>query len=204
MSDLLQTNFSITSLNRIRHKRQQPYVVWFTGLSGSGKSTLADILEKELFRLGFHTYLLDGDNMRNGINADLTFSSEDRSENIRRVAEISKLFLDAGLIILASFISPFREDREKAKAIIGADKFVEIYVSTSLEVCESRDVKGLYEKARAGKIQNFTGVSSPYESPTYPDIEIDTNQLSTEKAVKKILELLIKRFVKSAIIEQVL
>ncbi len=193
MASQIPTNFSITPSDRIRHKGQQPYVVWFTGLSGSGKSTLADAMEKELFRMGLHTYILDGDNIRNGINSDLSFSAIDRSENIRRIAEISALFLDAGIIVLASFISPYQEDREKAKAIIGADNFIEVYVSTPLQVCESRDVKGLYKKARAGEIKSFTGISSRYEPPISPDIEISTANTSKEQAVKKILEYITQR-----------
>lgn len=168
----------------IREKRlgQKAAVLWFTGLSGSGKSTLANALEIKLTALGKHTMLLDGDNIRMGLNRDLNFSNEDRTENIRRIAEVAKLMNDAGLIVLTSFISPFAQDRDLARTIIG-DDFVEIYVSTPLEECERRDVKGLYKKARAGEISSFTGISSPYEVPRKPDIEIDTSQRTVEETV---------------------
>lgn len=168
----------------IREKRlgQKAAVLWFTGLSGSGKSTLANALEIKLTALGKHTMLLDGDNIRMGLNRDLNFSDEDRTENIRRIAEVAKLMNDAGLIVLTSFISPFAQDRDLARTIIG-DDFVEIYVSTPLEECERRDVKGLYKKARAGEISSFTGISSPYEVPRKPDIEIDTSQRTVEETV---------------------
>lgn len=168
----------------IREKRlgQKAAVLWFTGLSGSGKSTLANALEIKLTALGKHTMLLDGDNIRMGLNRDLNFSNEDRTENIRRIAEVAKLMNDAGLIVLTSFISPFAQDRDLARTIIG-DDFVEIYVSTPLEECERRDVKGLYKKARAGEISSFTGISSPYEVPRKLDIEIDTSQRTVEETV---------------------
>jgi bifunctional enzyme CysN/CysC len=159
---------------RARSLGQAPRCVWFTGLSGSGKSTVANLVEKRLVALGLHTYILDGDNVRHGLNKDLGFSEEDRVENIRRVAEVSKLMVDAGLIVLVSFISPFRAERQMARELFEGDEFVEVYVDTPLEVAEGRDVKGLYAKARAGKIPNFTGIDSPYEAPLSPELRLDT------------------------------
>lgn len=173
----------------IREKRlgQKAATLWFTGLSGSGKSTLANALEIQLTAIGKHTMLLDGDNIRMGLNRDLGFSDEDRTENIRRIAEVAKLMNDAGLIVLTSFISPFKQDRELARSIIGED-FVEIYVNTPLEECERRDVKGLYKKARKGDIPVFTGISSPYEAPEQPEIQIDTSKCSVEEAVEQVMK----------------
>lgn len=173
----------------IREKRlgQKAATLWFTGLSGSGKSTLANALEIQLTAMGKHTMLLDGDNIRMGLNRDLGFSDEDRTENIRRIAEVAKLMNDAGLIVLTSFISPFKQDRELARSIIGED-FVEIYVNTPLEECERRDVKGLYKKARKGEIPVFTGISSPYEAPEQPEIQIDTSKCSVEEAVEQVMK----------------
>lgn len=183
----------ITKEVRAKQKGQTPLTLWFTGLSGSGKSTLANELEKRLVSLGYHTMLLDGDNIRLGLNKDLGFDEAGRVENIRRIAEVAKLMNDAGLITITSFISPFEQDRLNAKQIIG-ESFIEIFVSTPLDVCEKRDVKGLYQKARAEEIQNFTGISSPYETPRNPDIEIDTSKHSLEEAtdylVKEILKIL--------------
>lgn len=174
--------------DRAAQKGQNPKTLWFTGLSGSGKSTLANELEKRLFALGKHTMLLDGDNIRMGLNKNLGFKEQDRIENIRRVAEVSKLMNDAGLIVLTAFISPFAQDRANAKDIIGNDDFIEIYVSTSLEDCEKRDVKGLYKKARNGEIPNFTGICSPYEAPVNPDITIDTGKGSIEENVDYLMK----------------
>ncbi len=182
----------ITREVRAGQMNQTPYTLWFTGLSGSGKSTLANALEKALNMEGRHTMLLDGDNIRMGLNNNLGFEEADRIENIRRIAEVSKLMNDAGLIVLSSFISPFLADRRRAKQIIGEESFIEIYVSTPMEECERRDVKGLYKKARAGEIPNFTGVSSPYEAPENPDIVIDTSKVSVEEAVRIILDYLKK------------
>lgn len=173
---------------RANQKRQKPLTIWFTGLSGSGKSTLANELEKKLVSLGKHTMLLDGDNVRHGLNRNLGFKENDRIENIRRISEVSKLMNDAGLIVITSFISPYDSGRVEAKEVIGAKEYIEIYVSTPLEVCEQRDVKGLYKKAREGEIPNFTGISSPYEVPTNPTIKIDTSNMSIEKAVKVIYD----------------
>lgn len=169
-----------------REKRlgQRSKVIWMTGLSGSGKSTLAQALERRLFNEGFFPQVLDGDNIRHGINNNLGFSVEERKENIRRIAELSKLYLHSGIICINAFISPTHAIRAMAKEIIGTDDFIEIYVNTPLEVCEARDVKGLYQKARAGKIKGFTGIDSPYEAPENPAMEIKTDEMSIEVAVR--------------------
>ncbi|GAA0546002.1 adenylyl-sulfate kinase [Rheinheimera aquimaris] len=165
-------------------------VIWFTGLSGSGKSTVANALEQALVEQGKHTYLLDGDNVRHGLCADLGFSAEDRTENLRRVGAVAGLMVDAGLLVLSAFISPYRNQRELVKSFIPADRFIEIHISTPLEVCEQRDVKGLYKKARAGEISNFTGISDPYEAPEHADLVLDTSVTSLEDSVKQLLQLL--------------
>lgn len=170
---------------------QKGLMVWFTGLSGSGKSTIAIALERELHKRGFLCRILDGDNIRIGINNNLGFSEEDRKENIRRIAEVSKLFVNTGVITIAAFISPSNELRGMAADIIGKDHFIEAYVSTPLAECEKRDVKGLYAKAREGKIQNFTGISAPFEAPVNPDISIDTSKLNLEESVNSLLDLIL-------------
>lgn len=172
---------------------QQATLLWFTGLSGSGKSTLAVQLEAQLHALGYKTYLLDGDNIRAGLNKDLSFTDEGRVENIRRIGEVSKLLLDAGVIVLSAFISPFRADREQVRQIVGAGNYIEVFVDAPLEVCEQRDVKGLYKKARAGEVKNFTGIDSPYESPERPDIHVPTHQLSLDQSIEKLLESILPR-----------
>jgi bifunctional enzyme CysN/CysC len=159
---------------RGEQKGQKPAVLWFTGLSGSGKSTIANIVERTLFAEGRHTYLLDGDNVRHGLNRDLGFTDADRVENIRRVAETAKLFVDAGLIVLVSFISPFRSERRMARGLVGENEFIEVFVDTPIEVCMGRDPKGLYEKAKAGEIKNFTGIDSPYEAPEAAELTLKT------------------------------
>jgi len=171
---------------------QRPCVLWFTGLSGSGKSTLAVSIQQELQRLGKASFILDGDNIRKGLNADLAFSKEDRKENIRRVAEVAKLFTDAGLIVLSSFISPFELDRQKAKSLISPNVFVEIYLDCSLDTCEKRDPKGLYKKARQKLIPDFTGISSPYETPKHPDITLNTDKDSVKHCVDTVIKYLKK------------
>ncbi len=169
---------------------QRGVMLWFTGLSGSGKSTVAIALERALQDRGLLCRILDGDNIRSGINANLGFSAEDRRENIRRIAEVGKLFVDTGIITIAAFISPTEEIRQMAEHIIGRDDFKEIFVSTPLEVCEQRDVKGLYARARRGEIPNFTGISAPFEAPEHPALSLDTSKLSIEESVKKLLTLL--------------
>lgn len=168
---------------------QQGMVLWFTGLSGSGKSTIAVEVEKELYRRGRASYRLDGDNLRFGLNKDLGFTAEDREENIRRIGEVAALFADAGLITLASFISPYRAGREAAREAAGAENFKEIYVKADVETCAERDPKGLYEKAQKGEIENFTGISAPYEEPENPDLTVDTMSLSLEESVELVLDL---------------
>ena len=171
---------------------QRPATLWLTGLSAAGKSTLAVALERKLIDQGRACYVLDGDNVRHGLNRNLGFSSEDRTENIRRIAEVARLMNDAGLIVITAFISPCRADREAARKIIGAGYFREVHVSTSLSVCESRDPKGLYAKARAGKVANFTGISSPYEIPESPDLIIDTSQLPLDQAASQLISLTVR------------
>jgi len=181
-------SYKITKADRSVKNKHNAFLIWFTGLSGSGKSTIANALEESLFNKGIKTYTLDGDNIRNGLNADLTFSPKDRSENIRRIAEVSKLMIDAGLVVLAAFVSPYKKDRDNIRKTVKDVNFVEVFVNTSLEECENRDVKGLYKKARAGDIKNMTGISAPYEAPEQPDIEIKTEQNRIEDAVDQILK----------------
>jgi bifunctional enzyme CysN/CysC len=169
---------------------QKPCVLWFTGLSGSGKSTIANLVEKKLHALGRHTYMLDGDNVRHGLNKDLGFTSEDRVENIRRVAEVAKLMTDAGLIVLTAFISPFRSERQMARSLFPEGEFFEVYVDTPLEIAEGRDTKGLYKKAREGKLKNFTGIDSPYEAPETAEIHLDTASKTPEALSDEIIEFL--------------
>jgi bifunctional enzyme CysN/CysC len=181
-------SIDITKQAHASQKGQVPKVLWFTGLSGSGKSTIANLVEKKLHALGRHSFLLDGDNIRHGLNKDLGFTDTDRVENIRRVAEVAKLMTDAGLIVLTAFISPFRAERQMVRDLVGATEFVEIFVDTLLDIAEARDVKGLYAKARTGEIANFTGISSPYEAPANPEIRIDTARESAEAAAERIVE----------------
>ena len=184
----IKQNFKTTKSQRELLHGHKAYLLWFTGLSGSGKSTLANLVEIELHKKGVSTYILDGDNIRQGINKDLGFSPHDRTENIRRIAEISNLMLDAGVVTLAAFVSPYSKDREAVKQVVGIDNVIEIYVNTSLAACENRDVKGLYKKARAGEIKNMTGVSAPYQPPIHPDLEVVTDGQPIEKSIKTILE----------------
>lgn len=183
---------SISREQRSKQKSQTPFVIWMTGLSGSGKSTIADIVEKELFAKNYHTMILDGDNVRHGLNKGLGFSENDRAENIRRIAEVSKLMMDAGLIVIVSFISPFEAEREMAKDIIGAENFIETHINTPLNVAEERDVKGLYQKARSGEIPNFTGIGSPYQIPNNPAISVETENVTPEESSEQILEYIIE------------
>ena len=185
--NVFKHSFNITRNNREKINGHKSYLFWFTGLSGSGKSTLANLVEISLNQKGYLTYILDGDNLRQGLNKDLGFVPEDRAENIRRIGEISNLFLDAGIITLATFVSPFIKDRENVKKIVGKENFIEIFINTSIEECERRDVKGLYKKARTGEIKNMTGISSPYEAPLNPDLEIITFEKTIEESVHEIL-----------------
>jgi adenylyl-sulfate kinase len=182
------TRGKVTSDQRALQNGHRGCVVWFTGLSAAGKSTIATELERELFSRGKHAYVLDGDNIRHGLCSDLGFAPADRKENIRRIGEVAKLFADAGFICITAFISPYRSDRDLARKIAPEGRFIEVYVNASLAVCELRDPKGLYVKARAGKISDFTGISAPYEPPLKPEIEMRTDQLSVEECVARILE----------------
>jgi bifunctional enzyme CysN/CysC len=175
-----------------RIKGQKSAVLWFTGLSGAGKSTIANLVEKKLVAMGRHTFLLDGDNVRHGLNKDLGFTEADRIENIRRVGEVAKLMADAGLIVLTAFISPFRAEREMVRRMMADGEFIEIFVDTPLEEAERRDIKGLYAKARAGELPNFTGIDSPYEAPEQPELRIDTTELTAEQAAGQIVDRLME------------
>tara|TARA_B000000557_G_scaffold257808_1_gene251511 strand:+ start:5 stop:607 length:603 start_codon:yes stop_codon:yes gene_type:complete len=189
-TNIFKQDYKINRTNREEINGHKSYLIWFTGLSGSGKSTLANLIEVELFNRGFSTFVLDGDNIRNGINKDLTFTPIDRKENIRRIAEVGNLMVEAGILTIAAFVSPYIEDRNSIKKIVGAENYIEIYVNASVEECERRDVKGLYKKARQGEIKNMTGISAPYEPPINPDLEIKTDNLSIEKSVGIILKFL--------------
>ncbi len=184
---------SIKREHRHQQNRHGSAILWFTGLSGAGKSTLAHAVEARLHELGCRTYVLDGDNVRHGLCGDLGFSREDRSENIRRIGEMSKLFIDAGVIVLTAFISPFRADREAVRGMVMPGDFLEIYCQCPVEVCETRDVKGLYQRARAGEVKDFTGISSPYEAPLKPELDVDTANQALEACVEQVLALLRER-----------
>ena len=186
--NIIHHHYHISKKDRVKSNNHNSILIWFTGLSGSGKSTIASLVEHRLFEKGIKTYTLDGDNVRKGINNDLSFSSKDRTENIRRIAEVANLMIDAGLVVLAAFISPYKKDRENIRTIVKDVNFVEVYINTSLEECERRDVKGLYKKARQGEIKNMTGISAPYEAPENPDIEINTEKESIEDSVNKIMD----------------
>lgn len=184
--------YKLQRSDRERIQGHRALMVLFTGLSGSGKSTIANALEQRLFESGIRTYVLDGDNVRTGINKNLSFSPDDRSENIRRIGELGKLFVDAGLVTLAAFVAPYAGDREAMRQLVGADRFMEVFVNTSLEVCEERDVKGLYARARKGEIKNMTGISAPYEAPVSPDAEV-THKQTVEEATELIYNILAKK-----------
>ena len=189
-SNIIYHQATVTRQRRNKLNEHRSVVLWFTGLSGSGKSTLAHALEEKLFQKGCRTFVLDGDNVRHGLNSNLDFSESDRTENIRRISEVSKLMLESGLIVMTAFISPFNKDRNEAKRLISNDDFIEIYCKASLETCEARDVKGLYKKARAGKIKNYTGIDSPYQAPENPELIIDTDNQKLEESVFTILSYL--------------
>jgi len=183
----------ITRAERSVNKNQKPCLLWFTGLSGSGKSTIANALDVALHKRGYHTFLLDGDNVRHGLCSDLGFSDNDREENIRRVGEVCKLFADAGLIVMSAFISPFTSDRRMVRKLFPAGEFIEVFMDTPLETCEERDPKGLYRKARSGEIKHFTGIDSPYEIPSHPELRLDTSTMSVETCVDTLIAYLLER-----------
>ncbi|MBM7570467.1 adenylyl-sulfate kinase [Aquibacillus albus] len=189
-SNIVWHDSKVTKQERQQMNNHKSAVLWFTGLSGSGKSTVSVELEKKLYELGVHTYRLDGDNVRHGLNNNLGFSPEDRTENIRRIGEVSKLMVDAGLLTLSAFISPYREDRDKVRQILDEDEFIEIFVKASVETCEGRDPKGLYKKARAGEIKGFTGIDAPYEEPLNPELTINTDEQTVEESVSAIVHYL--------------
>jgi len=184
---IISHNYQISLLQRERKNGYHSACLWFTGLSGSGKSTVANTVEQHLYSLGFNTYTLDGDNIRKGLNKDLNFSEEGRIENIRRIGEVAKLMCDAGLVVLAAFVSPFKKDRQLLRELM-QERFIEIFVDAPLEVCEQRDVKGLYKKARNGEISNFTGISSPFEMPQNPDVHIQTDKFTIEESARQVVD----------------
>ena len=188
--DIVWHQANITRQHHEALNNHRSVILWFTGLSGAGKSTLAHATEERLFRMGCRTFVLDGDNVRHGLCVDLRFSDQDRIENIRRVGEMAKLFIEAGVIVLTAFISPFQADRARVRSLVNEDDFLEIYCDCSLEVCEERDVKGLYRRARLGEIKNFTGISSPYEPPVKPELRVNTSELSLQASVEQVIELL--------------
>jgi adenylylsulfate kinase len=185
---LVRHSHRIGKADRRRLNGHGSLIVWFTGLSGSGKSTIAGLVEERLHAQGVRTYLLDGDNIRLGLNNNLDFSPAGRAENIRRIGEVARLFVDAGTVVLTAFISPFRADRDRVRGLVAPDEFVEVFVNCPLDVCEKRDVKGLYQKARAGEIVDFTGIGSPFEAPRSPEVELKTDLLSVDEAVEKVME----------------
>lgn len=186
--NIFEQKLSITKNQRSKIKNQKACVFWMTGLSGAGKSTIANALEQRLHEMGKHTYLLDGDNVRHGLSQDLGFTEDDRVENLRRIAEVSKLMVDAGLIVISAFISPFKSERDAARAIFNEDEFFEVFIDAPLEVVEQRDTKGLYKRARAGEVKHFTGISSPYEAPQSPEIHLHTDLDSVEQSIDHIIQ----------------
>jgi len=186
--NVIQQDYNVSVEHRRKQNKHNSLLIWFTGLSGSGKSTLANQVEVALHEQGLRTYVLDGDNIRRGLNTDLDFTPEGRKENLRRIAEAAKLFIDAGVVTLAAFISPLQRDREKIKQIVGKENFIEIYVKASVEACEKRDVKGLYQKARNGEIKNFTGISAPYEEPENPDVVVNSEKETIAESIQIIMD----------------
>jgi len=191
MGDVVWHKTTIQNSDRIKQLNQKPFLLWFTGLSASGKSTIANVVEHKLFNMNLNTYLLDGDNVRHGLNNDLGFDEKSRVENIRRIGEVSKLFLDAGIIVLSAFISPFKSDRKLVRELLENGQFLEVFIDSSLEICEKRDPKGMYAKARKGEIKNFTGISSPYEPPKNAEIHVINNTISIDEAAEQIVSYLI-------------
>jgi len=191
--DVVWHNSTVTHQDRVQQKQQKPVVLWFTGLSGSGKSTVANAVESKLLSLNKHSYLLDGDNVRHGLNKDLGFSDTDRVENIRRIGEVAKLFVDAGSIVLTAFISPFIVDRQQVRDLMDEGQFLEVFIDTPLEICEQRDPKGLYKKARAGEIKHFTGIDSEYQAPINAEIHIETANKSVEECAEQVVKQLAQR-----------
>ncbi len=188
MNNITWHHHSIKKDDRVKRYNQKPKIIWFTGLSGSGKSTIANALEKKLFELNYKTYLLDGDNIRHGLNSDLGFSDANRIENIRRIGEVAKLFVDSGMIVITAFISPFQKERDFVRNLVNKDEFIEVFIDTPIEICQKRDPKGLYKKALNGEIKNFTGVSSPYEKPLNPEIIL--NSYKVDKNIAQIIKYL--------------
>ena len=191
--DIVWHDHKVVRSQRAENKNQKPCLLWFTGLSGSGKSTVANALDVALHNRGYHTFLLDGDNVRHGLCKDLAFSDHDREENIRRVGEVCKLFADAGLIVLSAFISPFNSDRRLVRKLFPAGEFIEVFMDAPIETCESRDPKGLYQKARSGQIKDFTGIDSPYEVPAHPELRLDTSRMSVDDCVEVLFAYLLER-----------
>jgi adenylylsulfate kinase len=191
--DIVWHDHKVVRSQRAENKNQKPCLLWFTGLSGSGKSTIANALDVALHKRGYHTFLLDGDNVRHGLCKDLGFSDEGRVENIRRIGEVSKLFTDAGLIVLSAFISPFISDRRLVRKLFPAGEFIEVFMDAPIEACESRDPKGLYQKARSGQIKDFTGIDSPYEVPGHPELRLDTSRMSVDDCVEVLFAYLLER-----------
>tara|TARA_B100001287_G_scaffold265696_1_gene258875 strand:+ start:303 stop:899 length:597 start_codon:yes stop_codon:yes gene_type:complete len=192
MKEVVWHKTSLNQNHRNKLLKQKPFVLWLTGLSASGKSTLANVVESKMYHLNHKTYLLDGDNIRHGLNNDLGFDEQSRVENIRRIGEVSKLFLDAGIIVITAFISPFKSDRKLVRSLFNEGEFLEVFIDCSLETCENRDPKGMYIKARNGDIKNFTGISSPYENPENPEIHVINDNISVDKASDQIMDFLIK------------
>lgn len=192
-TNIVWHDHKVSRAERSVNKSQKPCLLWFTGLSGSGKSTIANALDVALHERGYHTFLLDGDNVRHGLCKDLGFSDQDREENIRRVGEVCKLFADAGLIVMSAFISPFTSDRRMVRKLFPAGEFIEVFMDTPLETCESRDPKGLYQKARSGEIKHFTGIDSPYEVPSHPELRLDTSTMTVDECVDSLIGYLLDR-----------
>jgi adenylylsulfate kinase len=197
-TNIVPQNYRISKNDRRELNGHGSVIVWFTGLSGSGKSTLANAVEQELFRQGIRTYVLDGDNIRHGLNNNVDFSAEGRTENIRRIGEVAKLFIDAGVVVLTAFISPFKSDRDRVRSLVGNEEFIEVFVDCPLEICEQRDVKGLYKKARAGEIADFTGISSPFEVPENPELTIATGTIPLQQSVEQVTNFILKKIIKQS------